>query len=247
MENINTLKLPFDKIFCLNLAERPDRREFMENQFKNLGILDQITWHTAVKHPNGSLIAAAHRNSNRGYLKTENEYSCSREHYTMIKSSYLMGYDHILILEDDISLINDLNLLSRYMNNVPEDYDFLRICAYWDSDHISRGSLLGPDDLWNLDYHSFWGTGGYALSRAGMIHILQVQDDFYQQADMPLYDTSKIKNSGLKMYTSKIPMALHEDTIILKSDIQPEYGDTNLIRDPRYGNLPLNYNLYGCM
>lgn len=241
------IKLPFDEIVCLNLAERKDRKQFMQRQFDHLGISDLICWHEAVKHPHGQLIAESLRKSGKGYIKGPHEYSCAREHYTILKKAYLNGLNNILILEDDISILSDIASLKRLINNIPDDYNILRCCAAWDCDHIQRSSTLGPDDLWNLDYHSFWGTGGYAVNRDGMKYILDYQDEYFVQADMPLYDTRRLKKMGIKIYTSKYPVAIYKDDEISVSDVQPVKSDTNILKDTNYNCLPLNYNIYGCM
>lgn len=244
MGNTGKIKLPFDKIFCLNLCERPDRRVFMEDQFRKLGILDQITWQEAVKHPHGNLIAKAFRDSGgNGWLNQENEYSCVREHYTMIKSSYLRGYDHILILEDDISLLNDKDTFAKLISSIPEDYDILRFCAYWDDTYIS--GLDKSVIKWDLDYSSFWGASGYALNREGMRYLIDYFDAYLEAADCPLFRTDRIVASGLKIFNSNPPLAIIKKSWITKSDIQTDGSSMDLLNDSRYSQLPLDYSLYG--
>jgi GR25 family glycosyltransferase involved in LPS biosynthesis len=244
MDEIRKIKLPFDKVFCLNLCERTDRRAFMESQFENLGILDQITWHEVVKHPHGNLIAKAFRDSGgSGWLNQENEYSCTREHYTMIKSSYLKGYDHILIFEDDISLLNDKDIFEKLISSIPENYDILRLCAYWDNKYVSKlsESKLG----WNLDYSCFLGTSGYALNREGMRYLIDYIDSYLESADFLLFRTDRIVSSGLRMFNSNPPLAIIKDSWISRSDIQTKGSSTDLLRDPSYSRLPLDYTIYG--
>lgn len=245
MDDNRKIILPFDKVFCLNLCERSDRRDFMKQQFERLGILDQITWHEAVKHSfgDGNIISKALGMSGIGWLNNDNEYNCAREHYTIIKSSYLNGCDHILILEDDISLLNNKELFREMINLIPRDYDILRLGAIWTKEYISG---LSGKPGWELCYKDFHGALGYALNREGMRYIITCQDHYFEAADSPLYRSNRIKINGLKMYSPTIPLIIiKENPWITRSDIQTIDNDSDLSKDSKYSQLPLDYSLYG--
>lgn len=245
MDTIRKIILPFDKVFCLNLCERTDRKEFMEDQFRKLGILDQITWHEAVKHPlgDGNIISRALGMSQIGWLNNDDEYNCAREHYTIVKSSYLSGCNHILILEDDISLLNNKELFQEMIDLIPRDYDILRLGAVWTKEYTSE---LSGKPGWNLCYKDFRGAFGYALNREGMRYIINCQDCYFEAADSPLSKSNRIKINGLKMYNPNIPLVIiKENSWITRSDIQMTDNNSDLSENSKYSQSPLDYSLYG--
>lgn len=231
--------LPFDKVFCLNLCERQDRRDYMEKQFKALSISDQITWFEVVKHPHTDFIASALRDGNLGGTNNGGAFNCTREHYTMIKSSYLKGYNSVLILEDDVSLLNDIDQFSEILLKIPHDWDILRLAALWDVSGLSE--VMGYSNDWNIVRSRFWGTTGYALNRKGMRYFIDEIDRHYCNIDTPLFYYS----DSLKMYTPKIPLGIVKRNSYSKSDIQLSGSDTDILRDPKHFCLPLEYSKYG--
>lgn len=235
------LVLPFDKIFCLNLCERPDRRDYMERQFRQLGVLDQITWFEVVKHPHTDFIAASMRNGGLGGTNNGGAFNCTREHYTMIKSSYLKGYDSILILEDDVSLLNDIDQFSNILSEIPSSWDILRFAALWDVTGLEE--VMGHSDMWNQVNPRFWGTTGYALRREGMRYFIDEIDKRYCNIDTPLFYYSDF----LKMYTPRVPLGIVKRDDYSRSDIQSPGSSTDILRDPKHFCLPLDYSKYGTM
>ena len=46
--------------------------------------------------------------------------------YTIIKQSYLRGFEHILIFEDDFSLMKE-DIFNKFMSCLPEDFDIIQL------------------------------------------------------------------------------------------------------------------------
>ncbi len=74
----------FDKIYCISLDERSDRREEAKSQFEKIGLLEYVEFHIVKKHP---------------YDSEEGIYE---SHMACIKNGLLAGAGNIVILEDDI-------------------------------------------------------------------------------------------------------------------------------------------------
>jgi len=74
----------FDKIYCISLDERSERREEAEAQFDKIGLLDYVEFHIAKKHP---------------YDSEEGIYE---SHMACIKNGLLACAGNIVILEDDV-------------------------------------------------------------------------------------------------------------------------------------------------
>ena len=79
----------FDKIYCINLAERPDKRVKMEKRLAELGI--EVEWYTAVKYGFAPKIVPPITNSKVGMFNKAqpHEFGAAMSHYTVIKKAFL--------------------------------------------------------------------------------------------------------------------------------------------------------------
>jgi GR25 family glycosyltransferase involved in LPS biosynthesis len=204
------MKLPFDEIWLINLVSRPDRYKKMKMQFKYFGW--DVKEHRTVIHTWCEGITKSFKNTPDG----PNAFSCAREHYTLIKSAYLRGLESICIIEDDVSFYTNKTIWEYYLNNLPNDWDVLRICSLRGKTEQSIIESDYPDSIWSPVEVGMWGTGCYALSRKGMEYMLKTLDRHPQSIDKPLHDFKNDRN--IKHYLPKIPLGLClEDS--LKGDI----------------------------
>jgi hypothetical protein len=74
----------FDRIYCISLDERLDRRQAVETQFEKTGLLNRVEFHIVKKHPHDS------------------EEGIYESHMACIKKGLLAGAGNIVVLEDDI-------------------------------------------------------------------------------------------------------------------------------------------------
>ena len=58
----------------------------------------------------------------------------------LFKKMYYLGYERILLLEDDSLYYKDLAVLAEYINDLPLDYDIVNF-DYW---------FLDKDEFWSL-------------------------------------------------------------------------------------------------
>ena len=100
--NINNF---VDKIFCINLKERTDRREHMKKQAKKYNL--NITYYPAVKHKKGWI-------------------GCLRSHLNIIKMAKKKKYKRILILEDDCKILSKFEINKK---EIPKDWKILYLGA----------------------------------------------------------------------------------------------------------------------
>ena len=206
--------LPFSETWLISLASRPDRYQKIRKQISWFGwdVKDHIT----VIHPWCDKIMQDCIEGGYGYLNSPNAYSCTREHYTLIKSAYLRGLESICIIEDDVSFYLYPNVWEEYLKNLPKDWDILRLCSLRgkiEEDYIEENY---KNSLWIPAFNGQWGTGCYALSRKGMKYMIDSIDNFLQPIDNPLFNFDQ--DSRIKQYIPKIPLGLClEDS--LESDI----------------------------
>lgn len=184
------MKLPFEEVYLLNLVERQDRYDIMHKQFDALNI--KVKDYRVVKHPFFDVLANKCLNNDTPieipslYIGSGGVLSCTREHYTLIKSAYLRGVNSICIIEDDISFLKNINILEDYFNNLPDNWDILRICSLRGKKEEEICKLY-PNIKWIPEINRAWGTGCYALNRKAMEYIIKCLDMCYTPIDFPLY------------------------------------------------------------
>lgn len=78
----------FDKVYCINLAERPDKRQKMEARFQKLGI--EVEWFTAVTYGFANRIVPPLVDHKVCHFNKQhpNEFGAALSHYTVIKKHY---------------------------------------------------------------------------------------------------------------------------------------------------------------
>lgn len=225
------MQLPFEETYLLNLVERPDKYERMRKRIDYMGW--DVKDFRVVKHPIANLFASMNNlyvNMHEMYgFKSDlirvwsgNELNCAREQYTIIKSAYLRGVETVAIMEDDISFYKDISVWDNYFNNLPNDWDILRINSL-------RGQKV--QDCFK-DYDIFWkkqeilglyGAGFYVMNRKAMKYIIDIMDDVYKPIDNILAFNV---NDGINIYIPNIPLSLClEDSF--NSDIRGEINKDN--------------------
>ncbi|MFN2353936.1 MAG: glycosyltransferase [Desulfopila sp.] len=74
----------FDKIYCISLDNRGDRREQAHKEFEKLGILERVEFVIVAKHP------------------TDREQGIFQSHMECLKRGIAAGGRNILVFEDDV-------------------------------------------------------------------------------------------------------------------------------------------------
>jgi len=110
MKSIRDIK----HVFYINLESRPDRKTYVENQLKQIGITCANRFN-AIKLPNGAL-------------------GCSMSHLKCLEIARTNNWDHVLIVEDDITFLNP-TLFVKQMN------EFLAIHKVWDVTLIGGNNM----------------------------------------------------------------------------------------------------------
>ena len=223
-----------DKIYILTLTSTPERWNFVINQFKALGVYDEIKNKIEVvkgsKIPfinekainilkdNGVNVDALHgglRQQNVGLL------NCGIEHYRILKKAIAEGYENIMILEDDACFLKDINAIRHCLETAPSNYTILHLEGYYcpvsEDDYNEKLSLLSPN-VENAKWVEFgkirmWATACLIYSRRGMEEVVKGQEEFFAVVD---WRTGTIVDDA---YFYSYPIVRQEDTHSLKSEI----------------------------
>lgn len=236
--NLNNI---FDKVFVIHCVENEKRYKNILYQQKQSKLKLDIWW--TCYHPHSYIMANSLILSGKGrYLVNGNELNLTREFYTIIKVSYLKGYDHILIFEDDFNLMK-LDKLNEFCDNFPEDFDIIQFGILPNPDTYDYSKILKSylckKYFIKMDFGAY-GNCGLALSRKGMKYFIDSIDKEFNAADIPIFeDTNKIsfygkvKNTNLNHYIPTMPLVYlnidNESNIQTgdKSDIYEYYKKIN--------------------
>ena len=139
----------FDKIFCITLAERPDRQESAKIQFSKVGLAGKVEFFVVNRHPH---------NCEQGIYES---------HLTCVQKGIEAGAARIVIFEDDI-------LFDRFSSpGLKSCIDFLSLHSDWNA--LFFGCLVSSSKrTWNksilkVRYRSL--SHAYVLNR-GFAEVL---------------------------------------------------------------------------
>ena len=106
-----------DHIYCIHYTPYSDRKERLEKELKRVGILDSdiFSWEYSYDMPK----FASNASQDLAY-----------NHLLCYYNALYMGYEKVLILEDDIVFLKDINMIQTLLDNLPNEYD---LCLF---DHI---------------------------------------------------------------------------------------------------------------
>lgn len=230
----------FDKIYIIHCLENTKRLENIKFQLNNLQCnLNKFNVHETCYFPfsKQAQLGLLFTNKTR-YISTAAEFNLVREFYQIIKTSYLKGYDHILIFEDDFSLIN-YKLLEEYFQELPDDWDIIQLSYLFNKYQYDYNKLFTNENKWVKKDFGAWSNNGLGLSKKGMKYWIDYIDYEFVAADIPTHESTnnmtyygKVNQSHLNHYIPNIPLIYidgQESTVQDKdkSDIYELYQHIN--------------------
>jgi len=208
---MHLLNKEFDKVICINLAERPDKREKMQKKFDELGI--EVEWFTAVKYGFSNIIAESNSSNKKFNIGQPNEVGCAISHYTVIKKSLLDGANKIFVFEDDIKFHNNFNeKLNNYWNDLPNNWDMILLYSFM-YNLLPQNKRISKK--WLTSFNS-WSLLAYGMNKDVMTEYINRQDLFFTISDAVTYKMQE--QSHFNIY-SAIPTLCIPD-VTLGSEIR---------------------------
>lgn len=168
------MKTQFDKVYIISLISNKDRQEFIKYQMKELDINFEFIYGIDfynLKHDRFNNEITYPDLIDWDVLNNDKIYGCTLCNYKAILQAYEFGYNNILIIEDDTCFIKDKDILNYYLNNIPDDCDFITFTPRFINDNerhqFIKLSLLYQDNKYiklnNKEYSSLCGTGMYGI------------------------------------------------------------------------------------
>ena len=220
----------FDKIFVLTMSSRRDRQTGIFNMLKSIGYDPENISHLrkletvyATPWPYNEVITYyMNRAFSRKCFTKPNEYDCTRNHYGIIRRSLDLGYEKILVIEDDVRFLKP-EYLSKMIEGIPENFDIVRFNGFTASQSAfnfivcyNQGVSYIKNPATNL-----WTTGCYGLSRKGMEYYIHYINERLAVADYPFYAVPE----SLDYYVATLPVAIQADKDEVPSDIRSKETD----------------------
>jgi GR25 family glycosyltransferase involved in LPS biosynthesis len=215
----------FDKIICINLSSRSDKKHYVETIFKKINI-QNVEFYKAKPHPKGG------------------RYGCFDSHLNVIASAYKAGCSNILIFEDDVRpsptyneehIENAIHFLSTQPN-----IDILQLGHFpFQNENGLLNTYIGSKRVPNFpNILRFPGTGAhaYCLTKLGMKAILE--SNWRQQISHEHYDIFLV-NLNLNHYVY-IP-TLFDQNFCLGSNNVPTSRQERFLRN--YECIIADYHL----
>ena len=170
----------FEKIYCINLERRPDRKEKAIEHFNKIGI--DVEFIDAV---DGNNLVDLKTNLKPG------EIGCVLSHIKVYEKAIKDSIGNYLVIEDDCEFdANVQHLFSEYYKQVPDDWCLL----YFGGNHNHTEINKISENIHKL--HKTYTTHCYAV-RSGFSHFLKEyiskQLNDYEQVDVELSKIQIIK------------------------------------------------------
>jgi hypothetical protein len=201
----------FEKIYCISLKRRTDRREKISSHLNSLGI--DFEFFDAI---DGKEIQNVNPNLNHG------EIGCILSHLEIYKKSISDGIGDYLIIEDDCEFHLMLNhLFSEFYKQLPDDW----CLVYLGGNHNHSQIQMIDKNIHKL--HKTYTTHCYGVRKGFSEFLVNSMDrniDSLHQADVELSDIQRIK----PCYGIIPHLAWQAEGF---SDIVGEYRDYNFLKN----------------
>lgn len=210
----------FDRIYCLNLEHRTDRRESAQKQFDEHG-LSKVEFVNAI---DGA------KNEFKSIYKqiTPGAMGAYRSHLMLVKKAYDSGAESVFIFEDDFRFEPGFKDFFAYqMHQLPNDWNFLY--AGWADFKGFEAAASRKVNDWVCIPEEPYGLFAYAVR--GRSFMMELIDFWERRMDLMQKQVDEYlcfelwPHSSAKMYALIPPLIWYND---MGTNIQTNKGyDTN--------------------
>lgn len=197
----------FDHIYCVSFLPYKERREQLDKELERIGILNSgiFSYHYTFQTPiDDVLLKCREFNCTAPGLRfNRSALNLAIGHYSIMKEALGLGYKRVLIIEDDISFLQDKEQLLDRLNEFAETklsdivlFDYVGINAQSSvverilMKHSLKKSTLVP---FGSNSIVLWNASCYSVNEAAMKKIISKQESKFTAAD---YYTNQFSSWG---------------------------------------------------
>lgn len=219
-------KKHFDAVYCLSLADNIEKRAVMTKEFKRIGIpTSLIHWKITVRN---NFYKYIWNNptfpTKRWWLTVEGALNCTMGHYEIMKECLVMGYESVLIVEDDVRFLKDLKTLKGIIENIPVNDILLLDKSIPLSKEAYKEAVKKSSSKLFMDYSDvkLWGTGCLSLSSRAMKVMTGSLEQMWEPIDNK---TNRVNNNGVVVNEDGlVRVASITNACVQDMSLKPETG-----------------------
>ena len=168
----------FDKIYCILNLDNKERIKNVQNVFNKYNINNVTYIYTfnkpIYKNVRNSYPSIITKFYDEYYEHDKNIYNkvfdVALNHYNIVKQSYKLGLNNILIIEDDLNIIVNKSVFEQIIESIPNNYDILKFHNGGDEHFLPITNKTNINWITHNDKlpFSFFSTIMVGYSRNGM-------------------------------------------------------------------------------
>jgi GR25 family glycosyltransferase involved in LPS biosynthesis len=191
---LHRLNRDFDKVVCINLSERPDKRNAMQKKFDELGI--KVEWFTTVQFGFAPKIIDAIEKAKVGHFNANQPFEIgpSISHYSVIKQAFIEKCENIFVFEDDVRFHGNFNeKLDKYLDDLPQNWEVILLYSFM---YDILPENIRVSKRWIKSFRA-WSLMSYGMKREFMKKYIESQDNFWTISDMVTYRLQETKQYNI--------------------------------------------------
>lgn len=161
----------FDAIWLVHYSGYKDRLDSVIGELDRVGITGHSNFNIeyTVRSPFEDELFESLRKSGRNKCVYNSVFNCFMGHYSCIKKSIELGYENILILEDDIRFLKDVGRIYEILSKTPKDYDIVMYDSLCDVMPDKYAECVGNNvnEFFSVN-NGLDGASCYSLNRHAM-------------------------------------------------------------------------------
>lgn len=228
------LNKEFDKVVCINLVNRLDKRTEMQKRFDKYNI--NVDWFTAVQYGFSSeVVNSLKGNSGMSFprfnINHPNEFGAAMSHYTVIKQALEEGVEKLFVFEDDAMFRKNFDTsFDKSFYALPVNWDMFLLYSFM---YNIQPQNVRVNAKWIKAYDS-WSLMAYGINKKAMEVYISEMDKKFRIADLVSFEMQRM---DLNIYSS-VPTLCIPNTKI-GSNIRGDnmnYENTNTVLNLGYDN-----------
>lgn len=238
------MKTVFEKIYVVHYLDQQDRYTSMINKFKYLGLKFEFVYSLPVsnifKNTNNKLTIECTNPDGYHYIdgRMIENFSTAFGHYMAVYQAYKLGYNNVLIFENDVIINTDKDLIFRYLYDVPKDADIIRY-GYMSNEESLKQRFDNTNDLFykdnTNDYYTYFGNQCYGLMNRKTMKIYLDSSNNLFKGNEDVINIHRGNEYNLNIYFATNPLFIDPNVFnIWTSDIYKIPYSDKLINSYKY-------------